>query len=190
MANQSSRGETPFSAEEHLERLGSGSILIARGLEDPNFNSTILLVCHHDEEGSYGLVLNRPSHMPLSEVFSGVMLEEHKTRRIFIGGPVQPEELQILQITSGPVDGSFQVARHVFLGGHWNDLSEILKADARKVRLFLGYSGWASGQLAQEVRLGAWEVFTVDLERLLGGAEDPWTHGLPAFREILPTMLR
>lgn len=187
--------EKSFDPREHIGRLKPGALLLARDLNDPNFNSTVVLLCQHGTEGSYGLVLNRPSHMPLSEVFdkppAWVGVEGGalaKRLKMYIGGPVQPEELQILQVTETPVAGSFKVAPEVYLGGYWSDLKDILALDPRTLRLFLGYSGWGSDQLAHEVELKAWEVWEIDVKKLLLGPEEAWTGGLNQIKSFLATL--
>jgi putative transcriptional regulator len=190
MASQPGSG-TGFSAQEHLSRLRPGAVLLARDLADPNFNATAVLLCQHGAEGSYGLVLNRPSHMPLSEVFDKPPAwagDAARKQRIHIGGPVQPEELQILQVTTEPVPGSYLVAPEVYLGGYWGDLKDILDLDPKSIRLFLGYSGWGAEQLAQEVQAQAWEVWNVDVKRLLLGPESAWLSGMGEFKEFLASL--
>ncbi len=156
-----------FSVVENLSRLSSGSVLLSRDqLLDPNFEATVVLLCAYSAEGTYGLVLNRPSHMPLSEIFDGLGGLDIK-REIYIGGPVAQEELQILQITSEPAEQSFQLAPQVYAGGKWDDLSQMIESDPEYTRLFLGYSGWSPGQLETEIEAGAWDVYRVDLKRLL-----------------------
>src|SRR6185369_8672758 len=87
------------NAEHHAARLAPGVLLAAReSMEDPNFRNAIVLLCQHGNEGAYGLVLNRPAHMPLREIFEHPPEGEAGVRRVYIGGPVQPTELQILQI--------------------------------------------------------------------------------------------
>ncbi len=153
--------------QSNLKKLSTGSILLARDvLKDPNFDSTVVLVCIHSVEGSYGLVLNRPSHMPLSEIFDGFQDSKLK-REIFIGGPVSQDELQVLQVTENPVEGAFAVAPKVYLGGKWDGIGHMIEADPSKTYLFLGYSGWAKGQLESEVAVGAWDVYNIDIEKLL-----------------------
>ncbi len=191
-----SPSDTHFDPREHLARLRPGVLLLARDLNDPNFSSTVVLLCQHGPEGSYGLVLNRPSHMPLSEVFDkpppwvGEGGEGGAARRqkIYIGGPVQPEELQILQVTETPVAGSYKVAPEVHLGGYWKDLKDILVIDPKTLRLFLGYSGWGADQLAREVELQAWEVWEVDVKKLLLGPEEAWLGGLGQIKSFLSTL--
>lgn len=180
-----------FDPKEHLGRLKPGAVLLARDMSDPNFNATAVLVCQHGPEGSYGLVLNRPSHMPLSEVFDKPPAwagDVSRRQRIYIGGPVQPEELQILQVTTVPVPGSYLVAPEVYLGGYWGDLKDILDLDPKTLRLFLGYSGWGADQLAKEVELQAWEVFEVDVKKLLLGPEEAWQGGLGPIKTYLSSL--
>ena len=191
-------GKDPgFDAEEHLDRLKPGALLLSRDLSDPNFNETVLLVCGHGPEGSYGLVLNRPSHMPMSEVFDqppawvgseGMRDVLTRKQRVFIGGPVQPEALQILQVTAAPVPGSHAVYPQVYLGGYWNDLKDVLDTDPNAMRLFLGYSGWGPEQLLEEIRLGAWEVWEVDVKKLLLAPEEPWLGGIARIKGFLSTL--
>ncbi len=155
-------------SEEHLKRLSSGSVLLAREiLHDPNFEGTGVLICIYSSEGAYGLVLNRPSHMPLSEIFDGLNDIKNRSREVLIGGPVQQDELQILQITDNPVEGAYQISPGIYMGGKWNDINTIINSDPLTTRLFLGYSGWGPGQLESEIKLGAWDVFKVDIKQLL-----------------------
>jgi len=155
--------------KEQLNRLGFGAVLLARDvLQDPNFIATMVLLCIYSKEGgAYGLVLNRPSHIPLSEMFDGYS-EMREPRKVYIGGPVQQEELQIIQITDDPVADSHKLSPRVYLGGKWEDVEQMLTLDADATRLFLGYSGWAPDQLEGEIAAGAWDVFDkLDLEKLL-----------------------
>jgi putative transcriptional regulator len=162
-------GKEDLIIKEHLSRLGSGVVLLARDiLQDPNFVAAVVLICIYSKDGgAYGLVLNRPSHMPLSEIFDGFS-ETNEPRKVYIGGPVQQEELQIIQITDDPVADSHRIAHRTYLGGKWENIDQMLMLDTDSTRLFLGYSGWAPGQLEGEIEAGAWDVFDqIDLEKLL-----------------------
>lgn len=168
-----------------LERLKSGCILLARDeLKDPNFDKTVILLCVYGEEGSYGVVINRQSHMPLSEIFDGFGGID-QSRKVYIGGPVRQDELQIIQITDNPADNALEIAPHVHLGGQWDDLQRILDTDEADSYLFLGYSGWAPGQLEYEVIVGAWEVYNVDLVRFLQEPEEHWRDSADRMAEHL-----
>jgi putative transcriptional regulator len=156
------------AAREQLSRLGSGSVLLAKdALEDPNFSAAVVLICKYEkEDGAYGLVLNRPSHMPLSEIFDG-FVDSSDRREVYIGGPVQQGDLQVIQLTDLPAQDAYEVAPRVHLGGNWKSIDSVLALDPGSIRLFLGYSGWAPGQLEMEIGAGAWAVFHIDIEKLL-----------------------
>jgi len=178
-----------FDSEPHRRRLKQGCLLAARdSLNDPNFDSAIVLLCQYGPEGAFGLVLNHPSHMPLGELFDHPpksALSFGKNRRVYLGGPVQPVELQILQIGLASAPGALEVAAGVHFGGEWDELEEVLSWNPKNLRLFLGYSGWGEGQLEHEVELGAWEVYQTDLNRLLLGPEEPWFGGSEDFKRFL-----
>ncbi len=170
----------------HLNRLQNGCILLSReGLMDPNFRITVVLICIYDSNGAFGLVCNRPSHMPLSEVFNVQTAIKAVQRSIYIGGPVQQESLHVIQIDDNAAEHAHKIAPRVYLGGEWDSLESILMMDAATTRLFLGYSGWAAGQLEAEITEGAWEVYRVDLEKFLLQWEEPLFHDVDKIRQCL-----
>jgi putative transcriptional regulator len=173
-------------------RLGPGVLLAARAtLEDPNFSNAIVLLCQHGNEGAYGLVLNRPAHMPLREIFEHppeLPSQRAANRRVYIGGPVQPTELQILQIGEATALESLEIAPGVHMGGKWETLEDILAPDPATLRLFLGYTGWGEGQLEEEIEAGAWDVWPVDVRRLLEEPEPSWATGTEQLRRFLASL--
>ncbi|MFC1586076.1 YqgE/AlgH family protein [Fibrobacterota bacterium] len=174
----------PFNPVEHIKRLQNGCFLFATEiLTDPNFASTIVLICQHSAEGTYGLVLNRLSHMPLSEVFNSLDIMRNHVRKIHIGGPVQESELQILHITENPVHNAIKVAGDVYLGGYWDNIDMIVNSESKDLRLFLGYSGWGKGQLENEIKLGGWEVMLANVKEVFNREDDPWNNGIEDFKQ-------
>jgi putative transcriptional regulator len=156
-----------YDFEGNLKRLQAGAVLLARSeLQDPNFEATLVLICVYGQDGVYGLVLNRLVHMPVSEIFDGFSDLKVK-KEIHIGGPVQQDELQVLQITEHPMDGAYQIAPNVYLGGNWGSIERIINEDKEWTWLFLGYSGWGEGQLQTELKAAAWDVYNVDIYKLL-----------------------
>ncbi|MFP4417134.1 MAG: YqgE/AlgH family protein [Fibrobacterota bacterium] len=191
MADQN-QPETFFDPEYHLSNLKEGSVLIAReSLLDPNFQASVVLVCMLEKNKSaVGLVCNRPTHMPLSEVFNLGELSGPVSRSIYIGGPVQQDAIQILQITRTPVKNAYRVEENVYLGGEWNSLEEVIETDERSTRLFLGYSGWGPGQLESEVEQGAWEVYNPDLMKLFTASEEPMIGEVQQIRKYIKSLCR
>jgi putative transcriptional regulator len=190
MPNSSNHDEG-FDPQAQAKKLKAGVLLLAREMSDPNFSASAVLICQHGAEGSYGLVLNRPSHMPLSEVFGNIPEwagGSDRPQRIFIGGPVQPEELQVVHVTETPVPGSHKISDGVYLGGYWDGLKGILDHNSNTIRMFLGYSGWGAAQLAHEVELGAWEVLSPDLKQLLLSPDTAWQGGTDSIKAFLSTL--
>gem|GEM_PF-503654 len=171
-----------FSPEESLARLQTGAFLVARHevLKDPNFQGTVILLCAHEKDGDYGLVLNRVSHMPLDEVFESLPPEMRGLREVHLGGPVEQDKIQILDWSGEPAPESQRITDGLTMGGHWNftwrmeedPLEEspgkrFHRAQPGSYRIFLGYSGWGQGQLESEVEVGAWQVFHADIVQTL-----------------------
>ncbi len=183
--------ENPINpeAKQYLDHLGNGAVLLARdALQDPNFKASVVLICIYSKEaGAYGLVINRRSHMPLSEIFDGFS-EMAEPREVFIGGPVQQEEIQIVQITDEPVPNSHAVAPRVYLGGKWENIDQMFMYDEASTHLFLGYSGWAAGQLEAEIAAGAWQVYRINLEALLQNIDKVITGDMQSIEEFFGTI--
>jgi len=175
--------------ETYLKRLRPGAVLLARSeLMDPNFEAAVVLICVYNNDGVYGLVLNRASHMPVSEVFDGYS-DYHKIREIRIGGPVQQDELQILQITTHPMEEAYEVVQGVYVGGKWQSIDQIITADKTQTLLFLGYSGWGREQLEEEIRAGAWDVYSVNTYELLLGSLSKMTGSISSIKSYLESII-
>jgi putative transcriptional regulator len=172
-----------FQPEDALSRLSTGAFLVARDvLRDPNFEGTVVLLCAHESDGDYGLVLNRASNMPLDEVFESLPPEMRGPRVVHIGGPVEQDKIQILDWSGDAAPESQTVVPGLTMGGHWNfqwqedpfpeegepgSGKRFHQADPSEYRIFLGYSGWSQGQLTSEIELGAWQVFHADIVETL-----------------------
>jgi putative transcriptional regulator len=172
--------------KDRLSRLKSGCVLLALDtLKDPNFDSTLVLICvHSKKDGAYGLILNRPTHMPISEVFDG-FAELDIRRKLYIGGPVNQNVLQVLQITDAPQKDAFLVSPRIYMGGQWENLESLITSEKPNLRLFLGYSGWSPGQLEYEIMAGAWEVYEVNTEKLLAAEDEQLAAGIEDIKEYL-----
>ena len=144
-----------------MESLFAGALLVAEPpMADPNFKRSVILLCEHSTEGSFGLVLNRPSPMQLSEV-AGLKLPEGL--QLALGGPVQADTLHFLHPFGDEIEGALPVADGIWWGGDLESLLQGIDAervDARRVRFFLGYSGWGEGQLEEEVAERGWIVLS------------------------------
>lgn len=135
-----------------------GSLLISEPfLPDPNFERTVILLCEHNEQGSFGFVLNKPSLLRMNDViqemgsFSDIL---------YVGGPVQQDTLHFIH-RSPDIEGGLKIAEGIYWGGNFETVAILLKQDLLKsddFRFFLGYSGWGEGQLNDEIEQNSWIV--------------------------------
>ena len=146
-----------------VRELAVGKLLIAaRNLPDPNFTETVVLVVNYSHEGAAGIVINRPSGIPLSRALPGVAAVTGVAAAAFIGGPVSQQA--VLALSRAACDACPRVGREVYLVNTADALKERLAkgADERQLRVYLGYAGWGAGQLETETRQGAWHVLDAD----------------------------
>jgi putative transcriptional regulator len=135
-------------------------------MQDPNFARTVVLLCDFLPEGAFGLVLNRPTDLPASEM---VRLEPPVMRGnalpLFIGGPVQPERGWIL-VGDPPDESDFRtVIDGLYLSTSPQLLRRVLEARPEpRARVVAGYAGWGPGQLDEELAQSAWLMADVQLD--------------------------
>jgi putative transcriptional regulator len=153
-----------------------GDLLISEPfLADPNFARTVILLCEHNEEGSFGFVLNKPSSVQLGDAvqeFDGAAFE------VFVGGPVQQDTLHFIHRQGDMIEGSIEIRDGLYWGGDFEQLKFLVNENMIKeddFKFFIGYSGWSEGQLMEEMNLKSWiisrnvnieQVFDTDTETL------------------------
>lgn len=140
-------------------KLDSGSILISEPfLSDDYFSRSVIFLCDHNKEGSFGFVLNKYVDTKISDFVKGFPEIETK---ISIGGPVDMSNLFYIHSFGEKVKGSIKTSNELFIGGDFNDVKKILTEDesaANNIRFFIGYSGWDEGQLSSELDSKSWIV--------------------------------
>jgi putative transcriptional regulator len=156
-------------AEDTPRYLGGYFLISEFDLLDPNFYRSVILMIAHDDDGAFGLVVNRPSPMTLGEVIEGVEDSPAASIPVFVGGPVQQNALFVLHMSRSreaatemlkkPLEGiTFEPATRSlveYLTGEWAALPE---AERPVVRIYAGYSGWGPGQLEGELKRASWVV--------------------------------
>jgi putative transcriptional regulator len=142
-----------------------GKLLLDGGdLTGSFFHRTVLLVCEHNAEGAFGLVLNRSSGSKVGELVVADLPDTLKLAPLFLGGPVQPTALSFLHANSFIPDAN--VFPNLSLGHSLDDLVEVGESFSaeKKVKLFAGYAGWSPGQLESEMKRKSWLTFPASLE--------------------------
>ncbi|MCX4700362.1 YqgE/AlgH family protein [Streptomyces sp. NBC_01352] len=142
----------------------TGRLLVATpALADPNFDRAVVLLLDHDEEGSLGVVLNRPTPVDVGDILEGWAELAGEPGVVFQGGPVSLDSaLGVAVIPGGAsVDGAPLGWRRVHGAIGLVDLEappELLASALGSLRIFAGYAGWGPGQLEDELVEGAWYV--------------------------------
>lgn len=139
-----------------------GVLLIAPPmLRDRNFWRSVVLLCEHGPDGSFGLILNRPLTLALSDVLSDLEGEN----MISLGGPVQQNTLHFLHRYGDRVSEAIPIIDGVHWGGDFDAIKTLVQSDApspQDLRFFLGYAGWSPGQLEEEIEAGGWFIAYAD----------------------------
>lgn len=157
-----------------------GQILISEPfLNDPNFRKTVVLLCEHEEDSSVGFVLNRMLSATTSEVIPDLL---HYNFPIFYGGPVEPNSLHFIHRCGLAIEDSFPIGNGIYWGGDIDYINKVIKAGLATeadFKFFIGYSGWAAGQLLAEIDQKAWWLSkpTVDLV-FLDDLEEMWPNAV------------
>ncbi|MFV2067035.1 MAG: YqgE/AlgH family protein [Pirellulales bacterium] len=163
-----------------------GHLLIASpDLLDPNFVRTVLLIVRHDEEGALGLVLNRPTKTTLKEA----LREVHDTpcRRddtLFLGGPCQGS---LMALHGQPLLMEIEVLPTVFFSADSDHLEQLIAESNGETRFFVGFSGWAAGQLESELQTGSWRTAAARPEHIFSSSHDSLWRTVS--REIVSSVL-
>ncbi len=134
-----------------------GLLLSEPYLADPNFERTAILLTEHNEEGTVGFILNKPSDSRVNEVMEDL---KQLDARVFIGGPVEQDTLHYVHRIEGLTD-SIELTPGLYWGGNFEQLLSLVETNqvaATDIKFFLGYSGWSTGQLEDELKADSWIV--------------------------------
>ena len=159
----------------NLKDLGPGKLLVAsRELADPNFAKTVVLLVHYDTEGVVGLILNRRTDFPISQVLAQLKTAKDLSNPVYRGGPVETPTVFALLRSTDKLEG----AEHVFGDVYWISSKTALektissRPDPGVFHVYLGYAGWSTDQLRNEVRLGGWFIFQADNQSVFNEKPD------------------
>ena len=154
--------------------LGIGKLLVAsRGIGDPHFAGTVILLVHYDENGVVGLFLNRRTDVPLSQVLD-LKAAKDRSDPVYIGGPMEPSAAFALFQSSAKIEKAENIFGGVYLISDKGLFEKTISArpDPNVFHVYLGYAGWTQDQLRTEVQLGAWFVFPADTATIFNSNPD------------------
>lgn len=175
-------------------------LIAAPWLRDPNFAHTVVLICRDDDDGTLGLVLNRPMNVTLGDALKGTISDARSGDTLFDGGPVANDTVFALHDLAALKEESRLLARGVRFAMGTEGLLRVLHTppEEREVlRLYAGCAGWSPGQLRDELSENAWIIAPASRDLVFGGAADTlWRRALrslggrTAWLETMPPDVR
>ena len=137
----------------------SGCLLLSEPfLQDENFVRSVILLCENNENGAFGLVLNKLSILKVSDLLDDV---DFLDLEVYVGGPVEQNTLHFIYRGEPILQGSVPLAADLWWGGDFEEFIQKYKhglLDLDNFRFFIGYSGWSEGQLDEELSSNTWIV--------------------------------
>ena len=159
-----------------------GHFLIATpALNGSYFHHAVIYLCEHDDEGAMGLVINQPADIMLDELLAQVNIEnanqQNSETPVFLGGPMQQNQGIILHDSARDLEISSHIMDDVYLSAS-TDLLRIIATEQNTFHslIALGYSGWAAGQLEQEIKENSWLTTPANHDILFSTASDKCWH--------------
>lgn len=168
-----------------MESLEGHLLVASPQLLDPNFARALVLLVEHNDEGAFGVVVNRPVGKTLQELWREVGSSPcHSRQPIYLGGPV-PGPLLALHNRPGLAEA--EPAPGVFFAAKKQHLDSLVLTEDPAYKIFIGHSGWGAGQLENELREGAWRTLPASAELVFSTDDDLWE---AVFRQIGQTLLK
>ncbi len=163
-----------------------GQALVASPfLLDRNFHRSVVYIVKHDKMGAYGLILNRPLNVTVSELLKRVTDEIFEIEEpIYHGGPV---EGPIVIVHECPLSEAVLYDPGVYLTSDKDDFTTICRQTECRYRVFNGYAGWAPGQLEDELKQGGWLVCSLTKDQIFAGSDEIWQDAVKKIGESILT---
>jgi len=157
-----------------------GRLLVSEPfLADPYFKRTVVLLCEHNAEGSFGFILNKFIDVSVNDLVDDL---PKISTRISMGGPVQSGNLYYIHTLGEQLEGSIEIVNGIYMGGSFESLKLLMRSgDVKKsqVRFFVGYAGWGQDQLKDEMTERSWLVTKGDAKTIMDiKSDDVWRHTL------------
>jgi putative transcriptional regulator len=138
---------------------GRGKLLISEPfLTDPYFGRSVVLLSEHNDDGTVGFILNKPTEVKLNQAVNDFPQFDVP---LYFGGPVQTDVLQYIHKLGNKIEGSREIIKGIYWGGDLEILKLLMdthQIDPSDIRFFVGYSGWDPKQLDSELKQKSWIV--------------------------------
>ena len=146
-----------------------GKFLVAsRAIADPRFQETVVLLIGYDDTGATGLIINRPSKVPLADMLVPVPGLKKRSDIVYYGGPVEGHRIIMLIRSPEKLEGADKVITNVYASTSRSLLERMIgeHKTQKQFRVYAGYAGWLPGQLDREVSRGDWHILSADADSI------------------------
>jgi putative transcriptional regulator len=156
-----------------------GRLLISEPLSADSFfsRSLVLLTEHNEKDGSIGYILNKPTSYRLNDLLN---TKYQYNPKVCFGGPVQPETLHFIHTFGDKLPGSMHIKGDLYWSGDFDIIKMMAEQNLlneNNIRFFVGYSGWAPGQLDDELRKNFWLIEESDDKFIMTNYDkDSWKY--------------
>ncbi len=140
-----------------MVKIDRGILLIAEPfLKDTNFQRSVVLLCEHQQNGTFGITINRETEEMVSSYMDELPACDFP---IYDGGPVSRDHIHFLHLYPESIPGGQHITDGIYWGGDFEKVAALIKKkrlDKNKIRFYLGYSGWSASQLDDEMKEKSW----------------------------------
>jgi len=165
-----------------MKRIAGRLLIASPYLGDGNFFRSVIYIVRHDEQGAFGLVLNRPSEHTLEEVFADRLGHVPRRRdQIYLGGPVQGPLMALHTLVGlgepcGPeeIEAASPGSSPIWITADDDQLSTLVDREDIQARFVARYSGWGVGQLEAELDSGGWLIGPADWQTVFADHDSMW----------------
>jgi len=163
-----------------MDEFAAPALIIAMpDLLDPNFHRTVVLLVERNEEGAFGVVVNRPGENKVAELCAGLNVDwgGDSSALALYGGPVGTQQGFLLHgdVADDVTVNSREVTPGIRIASDMETFRALCRRPPADFRIMLGYAGWAPGQLEAEIKNNAWFVIPADRSLIFGNdAEKKW----------------
>jgi putative transcriptional regulator len=153
-----------------------GLILVSEPFSpDGIFNRSVILLVEHNEKGTVGFILNKPIKKNMSELSDKFGKFDIK---VSIGGPVENGNIYFIHTYGKKIPGSIKIKDNLYWGGDFKILQTLIEEkaiDDKKIRFFIGYSGWDKEQLLNEIKKDFWLVSDIEVDTIMNYDTEIWS---------------
>jgi putative transcriptional regulator len=136
-----------------------GKILVAEPfMNDYYFKRSVVLLADHSDEGSFGIIINKPLKLKIQDVHTDI---KGFAAPIHLGGPVSNDRIFFTHTLGNEIEGSIKILDGLYWGGNINQIKGLIAAGVLTpdhIRFYLGYAGWSPHQLEEELKRNSWLV--------------------------------